>query len=75
MIKTKLTKFLLFVLAINLSMTTNIFAQSDPEEIIVKGEVLYYDQVTAIKTPVQIIDVPQTLSIVTDEDIRKKGFR
>jgi catecholate siderophore receptor len=64
-------------LVINLSMTTNIFAQSDsePEEIIVKGKVLYSDQVTALKTPVPIIDVPQTLSIVTDEDIRKQGFR
>jgi catecholate siderophore receptor len=75
MIKTKLTKFLLFALVINLSMTTNIFAQSNPEEIIVKGKVLYSDQVTALKTPVPIIDVPQTLSIVTDEDIRKQGFR
>ena len=58
-------------------MTTNIFAQSDsdPEEIIVKGKVLYSDQVTALKTPIPIIDVPQTLSIVTDEDIRKQGFR
>jgi len=56
-------------------MVTNIFAQSDPEEIIVKGRVLYSDQVTALKTPVPIIDVPQTLSIVTDEDIRKQGFR
>jgi catecholate siderophore receptor len=56
-------------------MVTNIFAQSDPEEIIVKGKVLYSDQVTALKTPVPIIDVPQTLSIVTDEDIRKQGFR
>ena len=75
MIKTKFTKFLFFVLVINLSMVTNIFAQSDPEEIIVKGKVLYSDQVTALKTPVPIIDVPQTLSIVTDEDIRKQGFR
>ena len=75
MIKTKFTKFLLFALVINLSMTINIFAQSDPEEIIVKGKVLYSDQVTALKTPVPIIDVPQTLSIVTDEDIRKQGFR
>ena len=75
MIKTKFTKFLLFALVINLSMATNIFAQSDPEEIIVKGRVLYSDQVTALKTPVPIIDVPQTLSIVTDEDIRKQGFR
>jgi catecholate siderophore receptor len=75
MIKTKFTKFLLFALVINLSIATNIFAQSDPEEIIVKGKVLYSDQVTALKTPVPIIDVPQTLSIVTDEDIRKQGFR
>ena len=75
MIKTKFTKFLFFGLVINLSMVTNIFAQSDPEEIIVKGKVLYSDQVTALKTPVPIIDVPQTLSIVTDEDIRKQGFR
>ncbi|MDG1664787.1 MAG: TonB-dependent siderophore receptor [Hyphomicrobiales bacterium] len=75
MIKTKFTKFLLFALVINLSMVTNIFAQSDPEEIIVKGKVLYSDHVTALKTPVPIIDVPQTLSIVTDEDIRKQGFR
>ena len=75
MIKTKFTKFLLFALVINLSMATNVFAQSDPEEIIVKGKVLYSDQVTALKTPVPIIDVPQTLSIITDEDIRKQGFR
>ena len=75
MIKTKFTKFLLFALVINLSIATNIFAQYDPEEIIVKGKVLYSDQVTALKTPVPIIDVPQTLSIVTDEDIRKQGFR
>ena len=30
---------------------------------------------TALKTPVPIIDVPQTLSIVTDDEIRKQGFR
>ena len=28
-----------------------------------------------MRTPVPISDVPQTLSIVTDEDIRKQGFR
>ena len=78
MIKTKLSKFLLITLMFNLSVPATIFAQensSDPEEIIVKGKVLYSDQVTALKTPVPIIDVPQTLSIVTDEDIRKQGFR
>ena len=45
------------------------------EEIIVKGNVLYADQVNALKTPVPILDVPQTVSIVTDDDIRKQGFR
>ena len=28
-----------------------------------------------LKTPVPILDVPQTVSIVTDDDIRKQGFR
>ena len=78
MIKTKLFKFLLIALMFNLSVPATIFAQensSDPEEIIVKGKVLYSDQVTALKTPIPIIDVPQTLSIITDEDIRRQGFR
>jgi catecholate siderophore receptor len=74
----KLIKFLLIALMFNLSVPATIFAQensSDPEEIIVKGKVLYSDQVTALKTPIPIIDVPQTLSIITDEDIRRQGFR
>ena len=45
------------------------------EEVVVKGNVLYSDQVTALKTPVPILDVPQTVSIITDVDIRKQGFR
>ena len=56
------------------SANTSLFSQ-DVEEIVVKGKVLYSDQVTALKTPVPIIDVPQTLSIVTDDEIRKQGFR
>ena len=57
-----------------ISANTSIFSQ-DVEEIVVKGKVLYSDQVTALKTPVPIIDVPQTLSIVTDDEIRRQGFR
>ena len=45
------------------------------EEVVVKGNVLYSDQVNALKTPVPVLDVPQTVSIITDEDIRKQGFR
>jgi catecholate siderophore receptor len=57
-----------------ISTNASLFSQ-DVEEIVVKGKVLYSDQVTALKTPVAIIDVPQTLSIVTDDEIRKQGFR
>ena len=58
-------------------ISTTSYAQSsnEIEEIIVKGKVLYSDQVQALRTPVPISDVPQTLSIVTDEEIRTQGFR
>lgn len=53
-----------------------LFAAEDSiEEIVVKGNVLYADQVSALKTPVAVLNVPQTVSIITDEDIRKQGFR
>ncbi len=61
-----------------LLITSFVVAQDndeDVEEVIVKGNVLYSDQVTALKTPVPVLNVPQTVSIVTDEDIRKQGFR
>ena len=53
----------------------SIAQETDTDEIIVKGKYLYSDQVNALKTPVPIIDVPQSLSIITDVDIRKQGFR
>ncbi len=69
----KLSALLLFGFLIS----TTSYAQSynEIEEIIVKGKVLYSDQVQALRTPVPISDVPQTLSIVTDEEIRTQGFR
>tara|TARA_Y100000590_G_scaffold62422_2_gene66756 strand:- start:2305 stop:4383 length:2079 start_codon:yes stop_codon:yes gene_type:complete len=64
------------VLCIAISSTAIISSETEEvEEVVVKGNVLYSDQVQALKTPVPILDVPQTLSIVTDEDIRKQGFR
>ena len=60
---------------ITLVLTTNLYSDEPVEEIVVKGKVLYSDQVTALKTPTAIIDVPQSLSIVTDEEIRKQGIR
>ena len=33
------------------------------------------DRVNALKTPVPVLNVPQTVTIVTDDDIRSQGFR
>jgi catecholate siderophore receptor len=55
---------------------TPAFAESGPfdDEIIVTGQVLYTDQVNALKSPTPIIDVPQSLSIFTAEEIALRGF-
>ena len=50
-----------------------IFTQD--EELEVKGNVLFKDRVTSLNPPVPIINVPQTVSIITDEDILERGYR
>ena len=44
------------------------------EDFVVKGGSLYTDQFNALKTPTPIIDVPQSLSIITSDDIALRGF-
>lgn len=44
------------------------------EEIVVRSQYLFSDQVNALRTPTAIIDVPQSLSIVTAEQITQQGF-
>lgn len=46
----------------------------DEGNIVVTGQVLYADAVNAVKTPTPIIDVPQSLSITTSEQIIEQGF-
>jgi len=48
--------------------------EPEPEEIVVVGKHLYKDQVNALKTPTPIVDVPQSLSIVTADQIALQGF-
>ena len=48
--------------------------EEEVEHITITGQVLYTNQVTALKTPTPIIDVPQSLSITTADDIIKQGF-
>jgi catecholate siderophore receptor len=72
----KITKALVkAILVSSIAIASTLVADEPVEEIVVKGKVLYSDQVKALKTPTAIIDVPQSLSIVTDEDIRKQGIR
>ena len=44
------------------------------DEIIVRGQYLYTDQINALKSPTPILDVPQSLSIVTADQITNQGF-
>ncbi len=44
------------------------------DQIVVVGSYLYADQVNALKSPTPIIDVPQSLSIVTADQILQQGF-
>ena len=44
------------------------------EEVKVIGRYLYTDQVMALKTPTPILDVPQSLSIVTADQMELQGF-
>jgi len=64
--------------ALLLALSSCAFAQTsnveDEDVIIATGKHLYSDQVNALKTPTLIIDVPQSLSITTSEQIIEQGF-
>ena len=69
-----------------LALTTSLLAaapamaedQSSDEEIdevVVKGQYLSIDKLNSVKTPTPIIDVPQSLSITTAEQIEQQAFQ
>jgi len=66
------------VAACILAAAQTSYAQTAPVisdyEVITTGQYLYSDQVKALKTPTPIIDVPQSLSITTAEQILEQGF-
>lgn len=64
----------LLAAAVSLASANSALAEKKYEEIIVKGQYLSINEVTAVKTPTPIIDVPQSLSIVTAEQIQQQGF-
>lgn len=62
--------------ALLLAFAPSAFAQdaADEDVIIVTGRYLNSDRVNALKTPTPIIDVPQSLSIVTADQITNQAF-
>ena len=65
-------KKFIYMIALVVS-TAAIFGQD--EELEVKGNVLFKDQVNSMKPPAPILNVPQSVSVITDEDILNQGFR
>ena len=69
---------LLFTTSLSLLTSATALAQTNSEseidEIIVQGRYLFADQVNALKAPTPIIDVPQSLSIITADQITNQGF-
>lgn len=47
---------------------------SEKNEIIVTGTILQSNEVNSVKTPTPIIDVPQSLTITTEDNILDRGF-
>ncbi|MEN1726960.1 MAG: TonB-dependent receptor plug domain-containing protein, partial [Pseudomonadota bacterium] len=47
---------------------------TDLDRVVVTGNVLYSDQINALRTPTPIIDVPQSLTIVTAEEFQQRGW-
>lgn len=64
----------IFKIIVLVFVTSTMLAQQD-EELEVKGNVLFKDQVNSMNPPVPILNVPQTVTIITDEDILDQGFR
>lgn len=71
--------------AMSLALTSPIATAQSPdaaepsdsyvqETVVVVGQYLYADQVNALKSPTPVIDVPQSLSIITADQIVQQGF-
>ena len=49
--------------------------QADIEEIVVEGKFLSIDKVDSVKTPTPILDVPQSLTILTEQQLQNQAFQ
>lgn len=69
----KTTQVAAFTTALLLSNAAAAQENQDIEEILVEGKYLSSNQVNSVKTPTPIIDVPQSLSIITADQITEQG--
>jgi catecholate siderophore receptor len=47
---------------------------AEMEEVLVLGEVLFQDRINALKTPTPIVDVPQSVFVISSQEIESRGF-
>ena len=65
-------------LVLGLSLGFSAVAKGDGlklEEVVVQGKYLSIDKVDSVKTPTPILDVPQSLSVLTNVQIEQQAFR
>ncbi len=69
-------KFKLTSIATALVLSNTVAAESldDVERMVVEGQYLSINESNSVKTPTPIIDVPQSLSIITAEQITARGI-
>ena len=67
-------KLFLHVFACLTLFTGAAKAEEQIEEVVVLGEILFQDQINALKSPTPIINVPQSVVVVTSEEITRRGF-
>ena len=74
------TSVLSLSLVLSAALTAPLSAQAQTgsneaeDVIVVTGQHLYSDRVNALRAPTPIIDVPQSLSITTSDQILEQGF-
>ncbi|MFN3237853.1 MAG: TonB-dependent receptor [Pseudomonadales bacterium] len=68
-------RFLALLTASSFMAHTALADDAGIEEVVVKGKYLSIDKVNSVKTPTPIIDVPQSLSIMTDIQMREQSFQ
>ncbi len=54
--------------------SNSAYASEVADQIIVEGRYLSLDKLNAVKTPTPIIDIPQSLSIISEEQIAEQSF-